>query len=64
MSYDKRFTQKDYNTLVDSLDAALAVFEKSDDPEAELKDFVLNHYFKVWRAMSPAVTEYDGGGAA
>lgn len=55
MSYDKRFTQKDYNTLVDSLDKALAVFEDTaDDPEGALKDFVLNHYFKVWRAMSPA----------
>ena len=52
MAYDKRFTQEDYSTLVNSLDEALAVFEKSDDPEAALKDFVLNHYFKVWRAMA------------
>lgn len=54
MSYDRRFTQEDYNTLVDSLDTALAVFKRtSSDPDAALKDFVLNHYFKVWRAMSP-----------
>lgn len=55
MSYNKSFTQQDYNTLVDSLDTALAVFAKSADPEAALKDFVLNHYFKIWRAMAPAV---------
>lgn len=53
MTYDKRFTQKDYSTLVDALDTALAVFEKSDNPEAALRDFVENHYFKVWRAMAP-----------
>lgn len=61
VSYNKSFTQQDYNTLVDSLDTAMAVFEKSADPEAALKDFVLNHYFKVWRAMSPAVTNGERG---
>ena len=59
MAYNKSFTQRDYNTLVDSLDTALAVFEKSDDPEAALKDFVNNHYFTVWRAMTPEVTNGD-----
>ena len=64
MSYNKSFTQQDYNTLVDSLDTALAVFAKSADPEAALKDFVLNHYFTVWRAISPPVSngEYRGEG--
>lgn len=60
MTYNKSFTQQDYNTLVVSLDTALAVFEKSADPEAALSDFVNNHYFKVWRAMSPPVTSGVG----
>ena len=53
----QKFTQKDYNTLVDSLDAALAVFRDTTSTEAKeqaaLLDFVTNHYFKVWRAMAP-----------
>jgi hypothetical protein len=58
MSYDKRFTQKDYATLVEALDSALQVFkdqgQSDDDAEDSLDDFVRNHYFKVWRAMAPA----------
>lgn len=51
------FSQTDYSKLVTSLDQALAVFqEKSSNPEAALRDFVENHYFKVWRAMAPRDT--------
>jgi hypothetical protein len=64
MGYNKKFTQQDYGTLVGSLDMALAIFEKSDNPEAALKDFVLNHYFKVWRAMAPKVPNGERGSAA
>jgi hypothetical protein len=56
VSYDKKFTQKDYKKLVDALDTALTVFKDSSNPDAALQDFVLNHYFKVWRAMSPSPT--------
>lgn len=49
------FTQRDYNTLVDSLDIALGVFSKlgktEDEAQAALKDFVSEHYCKVWRVM-------------
>lgn len=55
MSYNKSFTQDDYNTLVGSLDTALTVFAKSNDPEAALKDFFLNHYLTVWRPMAPPI---------
>lgn len=48
-----KFIQADYNSLVDSLDKALAVFQRTAaDPEEALKDFVLTHYFKVWRGMA------------
>lgn len=51
------FTQRDYNTLVESLDKALEVFRDTtkdeDKAQAALQDFVVNHYFQVWRAMAP-----------
>jgi hypothetical protein len=47
--------------LVDSLDAAFAVFNAtSDNPEAALKDFVTNHYFKVWRGNSALQITAEG----
>jgi len=54
------FTQRDYNALVDSLDVALGVFLKLGNTETQaqsaLKDFVSEHYCKVWRAMETADT--------
>lgn len=52
----KPFTPKEYRTLVNALDMALIAFQETtvDDAAAEaaLKDFILEHYFKVWRGMS------------
>jgi hypothetical protein len=48
------FDQADYNTVVESLDKALAVFKRcSEDPEEAFRKFVEMHYFAVWRMMNP-----------
>ncbi len=50
----KSFTQNDYSAIVRALDEALAVFERSTPtPEDALKAFVCDHYFKIWRGMTP-----------
>jgi hypothetical protein len=55
------FTQKQYSEIVEALDAALAVFERSTpDAEAALEAFVCNHYFKIWRGMTPRKTLTNG----
>lgn len=56
----QKFTQREYSDLVDSLDVALGVFLKLGKTEVEaqaaLKDFVSDHYCKVWRPMETAST--------
>lgn len=49
----RTFTQDDYNKINSALDEAWEVFkETSENPEEAMKEYVIIHYFPVWRAIN------------